>query len=181
MVSPRKSRKKSLCFSKTWTSTPARARRNPSITPAGPPPTMQQRVEMVSDAKRRPSGNVWESSGICGRTPRQATLRHKPVLARKTIRSGCAVLLRIFCGRNKRAGAHVQVALGKGNLDFVFAECAFERKIKYAAKIPGVRRHINRPYGEFEIEGAVAKSQKQQAGPGLFKHGVVCPGDIEHN
>src|ERR1700722_4524304 len=42
MGSPRKSRKKSLCFSSTMTSTPARARRNPSMTPAGPPPTMQQ-------------------------------------------------------------------------------------------------------------------------------------------
>src|ERR1700733_5669260 len=48
MVSPRKSRKKSLFFSKTRTSTPARARRNPSMTPAGPPPTMQQPVRMVS-------------------------------------------------------------------------------------------------------------------------------------
>src|SRR5882724_10215618 len=44
MVSPRKSRKKSACFSSTTTSTPARANRNPSIIPAGPPPAMQQRV-----------------------------------------------------------------------------------------------------------------------------------------
>ena len=41
MVSPRKSRKKSLCFSSTVTFTPLRASRYPSITPAGPPPTMQ--------------------------------------------------------------------------------------------------------------------------------------------
>src|SRR5215472_16841642 len=41
-VSPRKSRKKSACFSRTSTSTPARASRKPSIMPAGPPPTMQQ-------------------------------------------------------------------------------------------------------------------------------------------
>src|SRR3954447_13896712 len=42
-VSPRKSRRKSAYFSSTITSTPARARRKPSIMPAGPPPTMQQR------------------------------------------------------------------------------------------------------------------------------------------
>src|SRR4051794_30589070 len=42
-VSPRKSRRKSACFSSTMTSTPARARRKPSIMPAGPPPTTQQR------------------------------------------------------------------------------------------------------------------------------------------
>src|SRR5215468_2667082 len=44
MVSPRKSRKKSLCFSSTVTRMPARASRNPSIMPAGPPPAMQQVV-----------------------------------------------------------------------------------------------------------------------------------------
>src|SRR5215467_13178040 len=42
MVSPRKSRKKSACFSSTITSTPARASRKPAITPAGPPPTIAQ-------------------------------------------------------------------------------------------------------------------------------------------
>src|SRR5215472_186995 len=41
MVSPRKSRKKSPCFSRTRTSIPARASRYPSIIPAGPPPTIQ--------------------------------------------------------------------------------------------------------------------------------------------
>src|SRR5258708_34980047 len=44
MVSPRKSRRKSACFSRTTTSTPARASKKPSIIPAGPPPTMQQSV-----------------------------------------------------------------------------------------------------------------------------------------
>src|SRR5690242_848865 len=48
MVSPRKSRRKSLCFSSTTTPTPARASRKPSIMPAGPPPAMQQVVWMVS-------------------------------------------------------------------------------------------------------------------------------------
>ncbi len=43
-VSPRKSRRKSACFSSTSVGTPARASRKPSIIPAGPPPTMQQRV-----------------------------------------------------------------------------------------------------------------------------------------
>src|ERR1700754_3868359 len=47
-VSPRKSRRKSACFSSTTTSTPARASRKPSISPQGPPPTTQQRVETCS-------------------------------------------------------------------------------------------------------------------------------------
>src|ERR1700747_2719582 len=42
---PRKSRRKSACFSRTRTETPARARRKPSIIRAGPPPAMQQRTE----------------------------------------------------------------------------------------------------------------------------------------
>ena len=46
-MSPRKSRKKSACFSRTTTSTPARARRNPSIIPAGPPPAMQHCLMIV--------------------------------------------------------------------------------------------------------------------------------------
>src|SRR5882762_10525920 len=45
MVSPRKSRRKSACFSRTKTATPARASSSPSIIPAGPPPAMQQRTE----------------------------------------------------------------------------------------------------------------------------------------
>ena len=45
-MSPRKSRKKSACFSSTTTSTPARANRKPSIIPAGPPPATQQRVSI---------------------------------------------------------------------------------------------------------------------------------------
>src|SRR6185437_2189247 len=40
-VSPRKSRRKSACFSSIATRTPARANRSPSIIPAGPPPTTQ--------------------------------------------------------------------------------------------------------------------------------------------
>lgn len=39
-VSPRKSRRKSGCFSSTVTSIPARANSNASIIPAGPPPAM---------------------------------------------------------------------------------------------------------------------------------------------
>src|SRR5215208_1037829 len=48
MVSPRKSRKKSVCFSSTVTERPARASNRASIRPAGPPPTMQQ-SSMLSD------------------------------------------------------------------------------------------------------------------------------------
>jgi hypothetical protein len=44
IVSPRKSRRKSACFSSTSTETPARASSNPSIMPAGPPPAIQQRT-----------------------------------------------------------------------------------------------------------------------------------------
>src|SRR6202142_3147938 len=44
IVSPRKSRRKSACFSRTRTSTPVRASSNPSIMPAGPPPAMAQRT-----------------------------------------------------------------------------------------------------------------------------------------
>jgi hypothetical protein len=43
-VSPRKSPRKSRCFSNTTVSTPARSRRYPNIMPAGPPPAMQHRV-----------------------------------------------------------------------------------------------------------------------------------------
>src|SRR3712207_4756761 len=43
-VSPRKSRRKSACFSSTVTSTPARASSRPSTMPAGPPPTTRQGV-----------------------------------------------------------------------------------------------------------------------------------------
>src|SRR5262245_15896438 len=42
MVSPRKSRKKSACFSSTSTCKPVRANNRPSIMPAGPPPTIKQ-------------------------------------------------------------------------------------------------------------------------------------------
>src|ERR1700741_3907 len=48
IVSPRKSRRKSACFSSTTTDTPARASRNPSIMPAGPPPAIAQRTESDS-------------------------------------------------------------------------------------------------------------------------------------
>src|SRR5437867_7482577 len=50
IVSPRKSRRKSACFSRTSTSTPARANSSPSMIPAGPPPTTQQRTETFSTA-----------------------------------------------------------------------------------------------------------------------------------
>src|SRR5882724_8635092 len=48
MVSPRKSRRKSACFSRTTTETPARARSNPSIMPAGPPPATTHCTCMVA-------------------------------------------------------------------------------------------------------------------------------------
>src|SRR4051812_41065526 len=48
-VSPRKSRRKSLCFSSTVTSTPALASSSPSTIPAGPPPTTAQVVRSIAD------------------------------------------------------------------------------------------------------------------------------------
>src|SRR5882672_10638130 len=48
MVSPRKSRRKSACFSRTTTETPARARSNPNIMPAGPPPATTHCTCMVA-------------------------------------------------------------------------------------------------------------------------------------
>src|SRR6185437_3945607 len=55
-VSPRKSRRKSACFSNTVTATPARASRKPSIIPAGPPPAMQQVVLMEAAAISHQTG-----------------------------------------------------------------------------------------------------------------------------
>ncbi|GGZ06888.1 hypothetical protein GCM10010343_36110 [Streptomyces avidinii] len=49
-VSPRKSRRKSPCFSSTVTSTPARASNRASTIPAGPPPTTQQVVRSTATA-----------------------------------------------------------------------------------------------------------------------------------
>src|SRR2546422_3677274 len=50
IVSPRKSRRKSACFSSTRTSTPERANSSPSMIPAGPPPATQHRTETLSVA-----------------------------------------------------------------------------------------------------------------------------------
>src|SRR5215831_3946157 len=50
IVSPRKSRRKSLCFSRTTTSTPARARRKPRTAPAGPQPAIAHVVLVVDDS-----------------------------------------------------------------------------------------------------------------------------------
>lgn len=47
---PAKITQESKCFSSTKTLTPARAGRYPNIMPAGPPPAMQQRREIFSDA-----------------------------------------------------------------------------------------------------------------------------------
>ena len=56
-VSPRKSRRKSACFSMTVTSTPARASSSPSMIPAGPPPATMQ-VVFSSSAGTRPSSQI---------------------------------------------------------------------------------------------------------------------------
>ena len=46
-VSPRKSRKKSACFSSTSALTPARANSSPAIMPAGPPPTITTSASFI--------------------------------------------------------------------------------------------------------------------------------------
>src|SRR5436853_7860419 len=48
IVSPRKSRRKSACFSSTVTVRPSRSRRTASIIPAGPPPTTQTSVRSMA-------------------------------------------------------------------------------------------------------------------------------------
>src|SRR5438094_9174021 len=50
MLSPRKSRKKSACFSSTTTGAPARASKYPAMIPAGTPPTITHRACNFSDA-----------------------------------------------------------------------------------------------------------------------------------
>src|SRR5450631_4123635 len=76
-VSPRKSRRKSPCFSSTTVRTPARASRKPSITPAGPPPAMQHWAVMIpaslaTGTSRDPSGALQPSDfgEICDRVLR---------------------------------------------------------------------------------------------------------------
>ncbi|GAA2125567.1 hypothetical protein GCM10009825_01920 [Arthrobacter humicola] len=61
-VSPRKSRRKSACFSNTVTRTPARARSRPSIIPAGPPPTTAHPVfSMAPTLRLRRAPREWFS------------------------------------------------------------------------------------------------------------------------
>src|SRR5690348_7898836 len=74
MVSPRKSRRKSACFSSTATLTPARASRKPSIMPAGPPPAMQQVVVRVFEVMSSP-GRV--------KSQLQNSIRHPEVRAQR--------------------------------------------------------------------------------------------------
>src|SRR3954451_24922900 len=64
MVSPRKSCRKSRCFSSTRTGTPDRASSQPSIAPAGPPPAM---THVVSCDIAPPYGDTDEYSGDAGR------------------------------------------------------------------------------------------------------------------
>ena len=52
-MSPRKSRRKSPCFSSTVTSTPPRASSRPSTIPAGPPPTMAHVIDSGHESTLR--------------------------------------------------------------------------------------------------------------------------------
>src|ERR1700733_4378250 len=82
MVSPRKSRKKSACFSSTATLTPARASRKPSMTPAGPPPAMQHVVAIVAFGMTAPgcSASVTARSLTSRKTNTDEQKRRAPKL-----------------------------------------------------------------------------------------------------
>src|SRR5258707_15059863 len=62
MVSPRNSRSKSLCISRSVTGMPQRARSNDNIAPAGPAPTIQQEVSWTS----RSSSSVDRAEAVGG-------------------------------------------------------------------------------------------------------------------
>src|SRR5271166_6082284 len=85
IVSPRKSRKKSACFSSTTTRTPARASRNPSIIPAGPPPAMQHCVLIVASAMPTWLRRAWYARLHDGKT-RKSGLAFRPGRSRRNLR-----------------------------------------------------------------------------------------------
>ena len=64
-MSPRKSRRKSSCFSSTTTRTPARASSSPSTIPAGPPPATTHVVRTV-DLLNSPPGEFQRPPPPCG-------------------------------------------------------------------------------------------------------------------
>src|SRR5215212_4637431 len=61
-VSPRKSRRKSPCFSSTRTSTPERASSSPSMAPAGPQPAIQQVTRVAGDGSIPAHPTGWPGS-----------------------------------------------------------------------------------------------------------------------
>src|SRR5919108_282031 len=93
-VSPRKSRRKSWCFSRTTTSMPARARSKPSIMPAGPPPTMAQVVSVVARCIDHPYG-VSVVMGLVGENPPEGL--RPPPLGRLL---GVALAVEITCNHS---------------------------------------------------------------------------------
>ena len=72
IVSPRKSRRKSACLSSTTVLTPARANRNPSIIPAGPPPAMQHVACHAFKSLSRCAGGPLESQPVAEPHRRQS-------------------------------------------------------------------------------------------------------------
>src|SRR3989442_11244662 len=64
MVSPRKSRRKSPCFSSTSTGTPARASRYPAIAPAGPHPATTTSAKDVLDDEPDVRGTFGEAPHV---------------------------------------------------------------------------------------------------------------------
>ena len=82
-VSPRKSRKKSACFSMTTTSMPARASKKPSIIPAGPPPAIAQRVPIGSDIRRLRRNVSMGNRAAASRTKRGENPVSQPPFVRR--------------------------------------------------------------------------------------------------
>jgi hypothetical protein len=92
-VSPRKSRRKSRCFSSTRVAMPARASRNPTITPAGPPPATQHRTrftcpaDSVSTLRPPESGEQLDQQAGPRSGPRERLDAADPVLRRLRARA----------------------------------------------------------------------------------------------
>src|SRR3954470_21888056 len=124
MVSPRKSRRKSACFSRTTTSTPARASRNPSIMPAGPPPAMQQRASSFLVAR---AGMSWFSS----RAATDHGANRAPPAGLLSDADADLVEVR------QQVGGVLVDAVGAGPLQFVLAVAAREQADPQGPRPPG--------------------------------------------
>src|SRR5215472_4947995 len=88
IVSPRKSRRKSECFSRTLTRTPARASSSPSIIPAGPPPAMQQAGAAVTGGRSPAAAPPVDRRASAPMVGSQARNGSRPPSTRRPRRTG---------------------------------------------------------------------------------------------